>query len=191
MLKREIRILGFDDAPFDKFNDKEVLVVGTFFRGGEWMDGVLSTAVAVDGDDATPKLIELVNRSKFSKHTQCILIDGIAFGGFNIINIESVWKHTGKPVIVVVRRMPDFDKIKETLQKLGMEKKYQLIEKAGKPIPVQVHEGKIFIQFVGISEEKAKNIIQLTATRSYLPEPIRVAHLIAAGIVEGESKGNA
>lgn len=189
-MKPQIRLLGIDDAPFN-LGDKTVPVIATFFRGGEWMDGVLSTEVEVDGEDATIKLIEMINRSKFKLQLQAILLDGIAVGGFNVINIHSLNRHTGIPVIVVVRRMPDFEKLEKTLKKLGMEKKYMLMEKAGKPQEVKVKGGTIFIQGAGISIEEAKKIMGICCTRSYLPEPIRAAHLIGAGMVKGESKGRA
>ena len=204
-MKSQIRLLGIDDAPFN-LGDKTVPVIATFFRGGEWMDGVLSTQVNVDGDDATYQLIQMINNSKFKPQLQAILLDGIAVGGFNVINIHSLNQHTGLPVIVVVRKMPDFEKLEQTLQKLGMEKKYQLMEKAGKPKEVNVKErkapegkalerkaleGKIFIQAAGIALEEAVKIIKLCCTHSYIPEPIRTAHLIGAGLVKGESKGRA
>jgi len=186
-MKKEIRLLGIDDAPFNKFKDKNVLVVGTVFRGGSWLDGVLSTKVKVDGDDSTSKLIEMINKCKFKPQIQCIILDGIAFGGFNIVDVEELNKKTKIPVIIVIRRMPDFEKIKSTLKKLGKEKKYNLIEKAG-----EVHKvDKIYIQINGIALEDAKNILKISCTRSLLPEPIRAAHMIAAGIVLGESRGKA
>lgn len=155
------------------------------------MDGVLRTYVHVDGEDATYNLIEMINTSKFKPQVQAILLDGIAVGGFNVINIESLWKHTGIPVIVVVRKMPDFEELEKALRKLGMEKKYQLMEKAGKPVPVKVKNGTIFIQTAGMDIEKAKEILTLSCTNSNIPEPIRAAHLIGAGIVKGESGGRA
>lgn len=183
-MKSEIRLLGIDDAPFS-FGDKTVLVIGTFFRGGDSMDGVLSTEVEIDGEDATLKLIEMINNSKFKPQIQAILLDGIAVGGFNVINIHSLSKHANIPVIVVVRHMPDFEKLEKTLKKLRMEKKYQLMIKAGKPIKI----GEIYIQFSGCSLAEAKEIIKISSTRSFIPEPIRAAHLIGAGIIKGESKG--
>ena len=149
------------------------------------MDGVVSTEVEVDGEDATLKLIEMINKSKFKTQIQAILLDGIAVGGFNVINIHGLSKHINIPVIVVVRHMPDFEKLEKTLKKLGMEKKYQLMEKAGKPVKI----GEIYIQLVGCSRKDAKEIITISTTRSNIPEPIRAAHLIGAGIVKGESKG--
>jgi len=186
-MKKEIRILGIDDAPFDKFKGGNVLVVGTIFRGGSWLDGLLSTKVRVDGNNATDRLIEMINKCKFKPQLQAIILDGIALGGFNVIDIEKLSKKTKIPVIVVIRRMPDFKKIKETLKKLKKERKYRLIEKAGKVYKV----GQIYIQINGISLEDAREVLRISCTRSFLPEPIRVAHMIGAGIVEGESKGKA
>ncbi len=190
MLKKQLRVLGLDDAPFN-FGDREVFVIGTFFRGGDFLDGVLSTHVEVDGEDATVKVIELVNNSKFKSQLRAILIDGIAFGGFNVINIHALAEKTNIPVIVVVRKMPDFKQLEKTLKRLGMERKYQLMEKAGKPKELKIKDGKIYYQAAGISLEKAAEILKICCTHSYLPEPIRVAHLIGAGIVKGESKGRA
>jgi hypothetical protein len=189
-VKKEIRVLGIDDSPFSR-DDKDVLIVGCLFRGGEWIDGVMSCRVTVDGDDATAKLIEMINRSKFKKQIQCIFLDGIAFGGFNVVNIKSLHMHTGIPVIVIVRKMPNFLKLEKALKRLQMERKYQLMERAGVPVEVQCAQGRIFIQYAGMSYEDAAAILHVCCTHSYLPEAIRVAHLIGAGIITGESKGSA
>ena len=155
------------------------------------MDGVLSTHVHVDEEDATYNLIEMINRSKLKSQTQAILLDGIAVGGFNVINIEGLWKHTGIPVIVVVRKMPDFRELEKALQKLGMERKYSLMQKAGLPQKVRIREGEIYIQISGMTLNEAKEVLNVCCTTSLIPEPIRAAHLIGAGIVKGESKGGA
>ena len=189
-MKKEIRVLGLDDAPFE-LSDKECLVIGTFFRGGTTLDGVLSTRVAVDGEDATTKIIEAVNKSKFKLQIQALFLDGIAVGGFNVVNIHSLHKHTGIPIIVIIRKMPDFKALEKTLKQLGMEKKYQLMEKAGTPQEVKTKRGKLFIQTAGISVQKAEEILKICCTHSSIPEALRAAHLIGAGIVKGESKGKA
>lgn len=189
-MKREIRVLGIDDCPHQR-EDQEVIVIGCVFRGGEWLDGVMSTSVDVDGENATEQLIEMINQSNFKKQIQCIFIDGIAFGGFNVVNIHSLHQRTGIPVVVVVRHLPDFEGIKKALTQLGMGKKYQLIEQAGQPVNIPIQDGEIFIQTAGIAMEDAKKLLTICCTRSYLPEAVRVAHLMGAGIVTGESKGGA
>ncbi|MBA3064320.1 DUF99 family protein, partial [Candidatus Woesearchaeota archaeon] len=51
--------------------------------------------------------------------------------------------------------------------------------------------GEIFVQAIGLSLKQAEEIIDITCTHSLLPEPLRVAHLIAGGVVDGESRGRA
>jgi endonuclease V-like protein UPF0215 family len=49
----------------------------------------------------------------------------------------------------------------------------------------------IYFQFIGMDVEQAKEIITISTIRGVIPEPIRVAHLIASGITRGESVGKA
>jgi len=60
-MKKEIRILGIDDAPFNKFKDRNTFIVGVVYRGGQFMDGVLSARIRVDGNNSTKKIAEMVN----------------------------------------------------------------------------------------------------------------------------------
>ena len=118
---------------------------------------------------------------------QCIFLNGIAVAGFNVIDVHKLNKNTKIPVIVVIRTNPDIGKIKETLIKIKQKNKIKLIEKAGKVIQVD----NIFIQLTGIDLEKAKKILKIVCTRSLIPEALRLAHIIASGIVVGESKRRA
>ncbi|MBW2987947.1 DUF99 family protein [Candidatus Woesearchaeota archaeon] len=186
-MKSEVRVLGIDDAPFNKFKDKRALVIGCFFRGSVMLEGVLSTHIRVDGDDATSKIIEMINSSKFKPQVQVVFLDGLNMAGFNMIDIHEVHRKTKKPVVVIVRRKPDTALIKRTLEKLNMAYKITYIEKAGEPIP---HK-KIYFQMAGLSEEEARAYIDISTRNSFIPEALRVAHIIGAGLVKGESRGRA
>ena len=194
-MKKELRVVGIEDAPFDKFDplQKYVLVVGTLFRGGEFMDGLLSCHVEKDGEDATVKLIEMINDSKFKKQIQAIFLKGIAVAGFNVINPQALSKETGVPVIVVIRDYPDYKKIYSALKGIGMDKKIDIIKKMPKPVKLKLagDKGDIYVQHVGINLEDTKELLRITCTHSNVPEAIRVAHLIASGISDGQSRGRA
>jgi hypothetical protein len=186
-LKQESRIIGFDDGPFDKFKDKEAIIVGTVYRGGNYLDGLISTKVDIDGFDATLKIIQLVKNSKWIGQVRAIMLDGIAVAGFNIINATRLSKETDIPVIVVMRQYPDYEGMFRAMKKLGMQEKIRLIEELGKPEKVD----DIYIQRVNITSREAMQILKITCTHSHIPEPIRIAHIIASGIVKGESHGDA
>lgn len=190
-IKKEIRILGIDDSPFAR-TDKQCALVGTIFRGGSWLDGILSTKVRVDGMDATDRVSKMIENCKF-KDIRVVMLDGLGFAGFNLVDIEELNARTGLPVVVIVRKMPNFVEIESALNNLNQKKKrLSYIEKAGEPKRVQTKPKKfIYIQTKGIRFKDAEQIVKLSATRSLIPEPIRVAHLIASGMALGESRGGA
>lgn len=197
LVKPELRILGIDDSPFSR-GDRQVLVVGAVFRGGEYLDGLLSTSIAIDGTDSTDKLIQLINKSRNVGQLRLIMLDGITLGGFNIIDIQKLNKETKLPVCVIIRDLPDFLAIDKALNHFkDKEERTNLIKKAGDVYEYKVKnktldsEKKIFYQIAGITRQDAEKILKLTIRRGIIPEPIRVAHLIGQGIRFGESKGRA
>ena len=198
-IKREIRILGFDDAAFESGSaGKSVPVVGVVYRGGDFIDGMLRTDITIDGMDSTDKLIERINSTRHKQQLKVIMFDGITLGGFNIVDIRRLHEATGLPVIVIARKMPNLQNVQKALKNFkDYKKRWRLIEKAGEPKPCTLKPRtlkggkKVYYQSVGLSDKKAEEIIALSSTRSFIPEPLRVAHLIATAIVKGESSGRA
>ncbi len=188
-VKDEARVIGIDDAPFDKFDpvNKQVKIIGTVYRGGNYMDGVVSTEVEKDGDDATVKLIQMINNCKFKPQLQAIFLDGIAVAGFNVINAKTLSEKTGLPVIVIVREKPNLESFCQALRNLDMERKISLVKQMPEPVKVN----NVYAQLVNIGREEAEEFINVCSPNSDIPEAIRVAHIIASGIVDGESRGGA
>lgn len=190
-IKKEIRILGIDDSPFPAHTTQPVMIIGTVFRAGEWLDGVLRTFIQGDGKDATRKIIDMVNSTRHKDQLGVMMMDGVTFGGFNVINIQEIFQSTGIPVIVVMRRYPNFKKIKKALKRFNdWDKRWENMMNAGEIYTIENKEN-IYIQICGIDLDDAVDIIKRSTTRSAIPEPLRAAHLIAAGVVTGESKGSA
>ncbi|MDK2891630.1 DUF99 family protein [Methanohalophilus sp.] len=188
-IKSQIRVLGIDDSALI---DDRILVVGAFFRGGEWLDGVVSTYITRDGMDATDSLIKLALNSKHHEQIRVIMLDGVTYGGFNPVDIVELSQKSGSGVIVLMRSLPDLERMRIAASHLPFPKeRMNLILKAGeiKEVVTKESENPIFIQCSGIEMGKAIEVVKLTATHSNIPEPLRVAHLIATGIVCGESCG--
>ncbi len=191
LVKKEIRILGWDDGPFPKGQKGKAVMVGTIFRGGSFMDGLLKTEIDVDGMDATEKIVEAVSRSKH-KDLRVIMLGGITFGGFNFVDIKRVYEKTGLPVIVIVRKRTDMKKFRDAMKKLPhFADRWKAVANAGRFFAADIKGKGIYFQKAGLTEEEAKKIIALSASRGLKPEPLRVAHMIASGIVKGESIGRA
>ena len=185
VIKPEIRVLGVDDGVFTSHVKGLVPVVGVVFRGGYWLDGVMHTKVEIDGFDATEKIASMIINSPHYKQLRVIMLNGITFAGFNVVNTKELNSETKLPVITVTREQPNFTEIREALKNLPKsEERWQTIRSAGKMFEVSTRSEneKVYMQTSGILEEDARKILQLTSTRSSVPEALRVAHLIASGI---------
>lgn len=190
-IKKEIRIVAWDDGPFESKSKGKDILVGVIFRGGQFLDGMLKTEVEIDGLDATEKIIERIQKTKH-KDLRIIMLDGITFAGFNTVDIKEIYEKTKLSVIVVNRKKPDLEKFVASLEKLpDSEKRIRCVRNAGPFYWVNIRNKRICFQCYGIAKEDATKVIKETSTMSLIPEPLRVAHLIATGFVLGESVGRA
>jgi hypothetical protein len=178
-------VLGVDDGVFIPHVKGFVPVVGVVFRGGYWLDGVMHTKIKVDGLDATRKIASMILTSPHYKQLRVIMLNGVTFAGFNVVDIKKLNLKTKLPVIAITREKPNFTEIREALKNLPKsEERWKAILNAEKIFEVSTRSKseKVYMQISGILEEDAKKIAQLTSTRSNIPEALRVAHLIASGI---------
>jgi len=190
-MKQQIRLLGVDDSPFI-FTEKYATVIGVVMRGGEYLECVLKSQITIDGSDATHVCKGMIQNTRHRKQLKAMMLDGIALGGFNVVDIDDVYSATDLPVITITRDEPDFEKIKQALQKNFEDWKERLnLMKKGKLHRVKTLHNPIYVKCVGISIVEAKEIIKISTIRGVVPEPIRMAHLIASGITKGESYGKA
>ena len=160
-------------------------VVGVVFRGGYWLDGVMHTNVKLDGFDATERIASMIINSPHHKQLRIVMLDGVTFAGFNVVNIEELNKEAKLPVVAITREKPNFTEIREALKNLPeSEERWKTIQSAGEILEVFTSRKneKIYMQLSGILEQDARKIVKLTSTRSNIPEALRVAHLIASGI---------
>ena len=184
-VKPEIRVLGIDDGVFVPHSKGLADVVGVIFRGGYWLDGFMHTKVQVDGMDATEQLAKMITKSPHYPQLRVIMLNGVTLAGFNVVDITELYERLKLPVIAVTRDKPNLKDIRRALQNLPEAKKrWKTVEKAGKIVEVRTREGEepIYIHAIGILEETARIILKNTSTRSNIPEPLRVAHIIASGL---------
>jgi endonuclease V-like protein UPF0215 family len=184
-IKPEIRVLGVDDGVFVPHKKGMVDIIGVVYRGGYWLDGVMRTEIELDGMDATEKIAQMILDSPHYKQLRVIMLNGITFAGFNVVDIKQLYEKVGLPVIAVSREKPDLKKIKKALENLPFfEERWKAIEKAGKTLEMHTRNDSesIFVQYVGISQKDVEKILKVTCMQSNIPEALRVAHIIASGL---------
>jgi len=177
-MKSGLRAIGIDDGP----QANRTLLVGVVMRPDR-IEGILSTRVELDGDDSTEAILKMVKK-RFHDQIKCIFLDGVAVAGFNLVNYKELSGKLGLPVIACTSNKPHPEEFSKALERWPGKKR--LWERIRTPA---YRLGSIWYQFAGCSQLDAKSLVKQFQIHSSIPEPLRVAHLMAAGIELGESKG--
>jgi uncharacterized protein len=184
---KQLRVIGFDDSPFSSARGSLVNIAGVVCSNTRF-EGMLWGEVKKDGNDATEVLIDMITASKFHSQLHAILLDGIAFGGFNIIDLPKLANAVVIPCIAVMRKPPDLNAINRALKNFDdYTLKSKTLAQAGE---VTDSQGFVF-QVAGIDNGSAAIILQKVTDTGKVPEALRIAHLIGAAVKTGESSRRA
>ena len=109
-------------------------VVGRIFRrGGSFIDGLLSVRIEKDGLDSTEKFSSSILHSRHYDQLSYIMLDGISFAGFNLVDIKKLNVATKLPVVAVQRKKPGMKKFTEALKIFhDYKKRLSAVKSAGK-----------------------------------------------------------
>ncbi len=180
---RIIRTVGFDDAPFRRGSRREVGVAGVVCAGTRF-EGLVWCRIRQDGWNATDVLLALLSRSKFLPQLHLVLLDGIAMGGFNVIDLPRLAVGLRRPCLAVMRRPPDLAAVEAALRRLPRSgARLEVLRRAG---PVHRSGGFVF-QVQGADPDVAAAALARVTDRGAVPEALRLAHLVGAAVEKGES----
>jgi uncharacterized protein len=178
-----IRAVGFDDAPFTRNSSHPVSLAGIICAGTRF-EGMLWGEIQPDGWDATTTIATMLLNSKFLPQLHIVLLDGISLGGFNIVDLPALTHAVQLPCVSVMRRLPNLAKVEYALRRLpDPERRLELISQAG---PIYQSSPFVF-QVCGATPAITARVLTRLTDRGHVPEPLRLAHLIASAVIKGES----
>lgn len=184
---RTIRVIGFDDGPFIRGSGGQVQLAGVICAATRF-EGMVWGQIEQDGLDATDTICNLLIGGKFLPQLHLVLLDGIGFGGLNIVNLPELAKRLQLPCVAVMRRKPDLIAMEEPIRRLPhSERRWELLNLAGK-----IYEYSPFVfQVHGEEPDVIAAALQKLTDCGKVPEALRLAHLITAAVIKGESGSSA
>jgi len=114
---RTLRVIGFDDVPWRHRARRAVGLVGAVCAGTRF-EGMVYGSVRRDGWRATLTIERLLLGSKFLPQLHLILLDGIAFGGFNVLDLPRLARTLRRPCVSVMRKLPDLPAMERAARRL-------------------------------------------------------------------------
>ncbi len=202
-MKPKVVVMAFDDGPHhaeDLYHSnqspknakpKTTALIGVVCRGIQLLH-VSESTIEVDGTDSTEKILQLILQNPFLPEIRLILIDSPTLGGFNPPNPFYLYEQTKIPLLLIPDRKPQShiaqvyrdifpqrtDQI-EFLQKLPPLSSFKL------SINTDPHiTSDLYFHAIGIEISAIKEILRYLTHFSKIPEPLRIAHLIASRMRE-------
>ena len=179
-------LLGVDDGPFDKRTGGQVPVVGVMMEGAGLVESVALAEFPLDGDGAAEFLAQWIGRLRCASALHGVILGGVTIAGLGIVDVVELARALGRPVLVVNRRPPENAPLAGALREAGLAARIPLLDRL--PPARRVASG-LYLAHAGVEPAEAERLLAATLGKARVPEPLRVAHLVAAAVARGESRG--
>jgi len=144
------------------------------------IDGFVFGYSTVEGNDATDAILQMhqkLNRDDIS----FVMISGLILSMYNIVDIKKIWNQLKIPIIGVTygNSKGIEDAIKYHFPD-SYQSKIEEYRKLGQRTKILLHTGyDIFVRIEGCEIQEAKNLLNAMTVQGTVPEPLRVAQMLA------------
>ena len=178
--KKGLRVLGIAESYSGR---EQSTLAGIVMRKDLRIDGVVFSRVTVGGMDATEAVVRMVEDLD-RRDINLIMISGSVIAWYNIIDPAAVKDATGLPVIIVTYE--ESEGLEEDIRHHfpGDSERLLAYRRLGERILIALHTGyEIYLRSSGLSDDDAARLCNAFTREGKIPEPLRVARLVARGIV--------
>jgi len=179
-----VRALGIAESFVKGVSDRSILA-GVVMRADRVIDGFGFATATVGGMDATDTIINLHETLK-RDDINFILLNGCIISWYNVIDLHKVAEETRRPLLCVTYEAS------EGLEKYFLELfpddgayRVQVYHKNGSRTPIILHTGHtVYTRFINMTLDEAKGLLNKFTAHGAVPEPLRVARLLARSLVK-------
>jgi hypothetical protein len=182
--KKGLRALGIAESYAGRTTSS---LAGVVMRKDLRIDGFVSGRVTVGGMDATDTITGMI-RGLERQDLNAVLLSGCVIAWFNIIDIDRLARESCLPVVCVTYE--ESDGLMEDLRHHfpGDEERLAAYLALGDRTPVVLRTRQtIYLRTAGISPADAARLCDDFTLDGKIPEPLRVARLLARQVLSGDA----
>ncbi|MDG6964216.1 MAG: DUF99 family protein [Nitrososphaerota archaeon] len=184
--KPGIRALGVAES--FRQGEKRSVLAGVVMRSDFVIDGVSLGRTEVGGDDATKSIASLF-RKLGRNDVNLILVSGAVLSLYNILDVDLLSAKTRLPVVCLTYK--ETSGIEASIRRhfpQGAEEKLAAYRKLGRRTGVALRTGhRVYVRVAGVEAAEAKAVLNAFTLQGSVPEPVRVAKLVARGALAWRS----
>ena len=180
--KKAVRALGISES-FVKGESKKSILAGVVMRTDKVVDGFVFSTVTVGGMDATEKMIEMY-KTLDREDVNLLMLNGCVISWYNVVDLYKVAEETGLPLLCVTYEESEgLEKYFKELFPQDWERRVEIYHKNKERTLLKLDTGyTVYVRFINMSLEEAKGILNKFTSHGAVPEPLRVARLLARSI---------
>ncbi|MEM0037845.1 MAG: DUF99 family protein [Thermofilum sp.] len=193
VVEADLITAGVDDGFFPQ--EFKGLKLKTVLAGvlcvGRIPKSVRIDTITVDGDDGTAKaeaLVEWLERDLNVEAVDTLFLDGVTVAGFNYVDPLELHNNLRVPVAVIFKTELKLDRIRKALMNhfTDWRRRFDLIkDNYTKSCEVVTLKRKLRITPYGLGLNETARIVVRLQHLSAIPEPLRVADLVASELTKG------
>jgi len=176
--KPGIRALGVAES--FRPGQKTSTLAGVVMRSDRVVDGLAIGRTSVGGDDASASIRALYRLLK-RNDINVIMISGAILSLYNIVDIDELSRKTRLPVICLTYR--ETSGIEDSIKRHFRERagpKLEAYRRLGARRRHKLKSGlSVFVRTTGLEDAEAQSVIDMFTLQGSVPEPVRVARLLA------------
>jgi endonuclease V-like protein UPF0215 family len=176
--KPGIRVLGAAES--FKQGQKESVLAGVVMRRDLVIDGLSVRAISIGGDDATRSLLALF-KSFGRNDINLFMVSGAILSLYNIVDVDELARRSRLPVVCLTFR--ETSGIEDSIRRHfpdRADEKLKAYRKLGVRKRVKLESGHVvYARASGMDLTEVKAILDMFTLQGSVPEPVRVARLLA------------
>ncbi|KQC03479.1 MAG: hypothetical protein APR53_05125 [Methanoculleus sp. SDB] len=178
--KKGLRVLGVAESYSGR---RSSILAGVVMRKDLVIDGVACTGVTVGGMDATDAVIRLV-RILGRSDINCLMISGCVIAWYNILSPDRIAEETGLPVIAVTYEASQGLEDDIGFHFPGDDERMDAYRRLGERLEYQLRTGyAVYLRTACCEPAEAEKITDAFTREGKVPEPLRVARLVARAVM--------
>jgi endonuclease V-like protein UPF0215 family len=185
ILKPAARLLGIAESGL--MGALYSLLGGIVIRADLIIDGIIWTKVTVRGMDASDAIIEMVQKLA-RDDLNGIMIHGCVLASYNIIDLVKVHEATDLPIISITGKpQEDLETHLKSTFPSSWQERLKVSRRNGEIQSFLLdNQHTVYGQFVGCKKEVVKGILKRFTRFGGIPEPIRVARILARALLKNQ-----
>jgi endonuclease V-like protein UPF0215 family len=183
--KKAIRALGVAES--FRPTAKKSTLAGVVLRTDLVVDGFVFGAATVGGDDATAALLRMYRKLKRGD-LNLMMLAGCIISRYNIVDVDELARRSGLPVVCLTYN--ESRGIEDAIRRHfdRPEGRIESYKRLGARSPVRLRTGhRVYVRTSGISDTDAKSVLDAFTLQGGVPEPVRLARLLARSAPFGRS----